>query len=386
MGRLDVRLDARVQCEHMPPGGARCARHADRRHGPWLAPWVGAGARAEARRRPQASGAAGEADRPSLVESASGQKRQKASLVSDGQPRFKDVSARVDFPALDARILEFWKETASSTRGSRAATGRPSTSSTRARRRPTAGPACITSSRASSRTSSRATRPCAATTCRARPAGTPTACRSRSRSRGARHQRQAADRGIRHRRVQPALPRERLRYVDEWERITERIGYWVDLDDAYVTFTNDYIETVWWILRQIWDKGLLYQGHKVVPYCPRCGTALAATRWRRATRRSPRTPSTCASRSRPRAAAQASARRGPARPSRSRLDHHAVDPLSNVAAAVHPDVTTRSSRAAASASARPRPRGEGARQEAEVAARVRRRRLLGLHYDRPSAS
>ena len=54
--------------------------------------------------------------------------------------------------------------------------------------------------------------------------------------------------------------------------MTERIGFWIDLDDAYYTFTNDYIETVWWLLRQIWDKGLLYQGFKVVPYCPRCGT------------------------------------------------------------------------------------------------------------------
>ena len=79
--------------------------------------------------------------------------------------------------------------------------------------------------------------------------------------------------------------------------MTERIGFWVDLDDAYYTFTNDYIESVWWLLRQIWDKGLLYQGYKVVPVLPalRHGD-LAATRWRRATRTSPRTRSTSASR------------------------------------------------------------------------------------------
>ena len=65
-------------------------------------------------------------------------------------------------------------------------------------------------------------------------------------------------------------------YLEEWERFTERIGFWVDMDDAYYTFTNDYIESVWWLLRQIWDKGLLYQGHKVVPYCPRCGTAISS--------------------------------------------------------------------------------------------------------------
>ena len=55
-----------------------------------------------------------------------------------------------------------------------------------------------------------------------------------------------------------------------------RIGFWIDLDDAYYTLTNDYIESVWWLLRQIWDKELLYEGFKVVPYCPRCGTAISS--------------------------------------------------------------------------------------------------------------
>lgn len=63
--------------------------------------------------------------------------------------------------------------------------------------------------------------------------------------------------------------------IQDWERMTERIAYWVDFDRAYVTYKNEYIESVWWLLRQIWDKGLLYQGHKVVPYCPRCGTPLS---------------------------------------------------------------------------------------------------------------
>src|SRR5947208_5522884 len=65
-------------------------------------------------------------------------------------------------------------------------------------------------------------------------------------------------------------------YVEEWNRLTERIGFWIDLDDAYVTLSNDYIESVWWSLREIWDRGLLYEGHKVVPYCPRCGTPLSS--------------------------------------------------------------------------------------------------------------
>jgi isoleucyl-tRNA synthetase len=67
-----------------------------------------------------------------------------------------------------------------------------------------------------------------------------------------------------------------LRYESEWRRLTERIGYWLDMDDPYFTFSNEYIESVWWILRQFHDRGLLYQGHKIVPYCPRCGTPLSS--------------------------------------------------------------------------------------------------------------
>jgi isoleucyl-tRNA synthetase len=67
-----------------------------------------------------------------------------------------------------------------------------------------------------------------------------------------------------------------LTYIDEWNRLTERIGFWIDTDQAYFTLTNEYIESVWWALAEVWKKGLLYQGHKVVPYCPRCGTALSS--------------------------------------------------------------------------------------------------------------
>ncbi len=66
-----------------------------------------------------------------------------------------------------------------------------------------------------------------------------------------------------------------FQYEQEWRRLTERIGFWVNLDDAYITLSNDYIESVWWVLRQAWDKELLYQGYKVQPYCCRCGTTLA---------------------------------------------------------------------------------------------------------------
>jgi isoleucyl-tRNA synthetase len=65
-------------------------------------------------------------------------------------------------------------------------------------------------------------------------------------------------------------------YVEEWNKLTERIGFWVDLDDPYVTLEDDYIESVWWSLKKLWDDERLYEGHKVVPYCPRCGTALSS--------------------------------------------------------------------------------------------------------------
>jgi isoleucyl-tRNA synthetase len=64
-------------------------------------------------------------------------------------------------------------------------------------------------------------------------------------------------------------------YIKEWEKLTDRIAFWVDLETAYVTYTNPYIESVWWILKKFWDKDLIYQGFKVVPYCPRCGTPLS---------------------------------------------------------------------------------------------------------------
>jgi len=66
------------------------------------------------------------------------------------------------------------------------------------------------------------------------------------------------------------------RYVGDFEALTRRIGMWLDTDDAYWTLDNSFIETVWWLFRQIWDRGDIYEGHKVVPYCGRCGTALSS--------------------------------------------------------------------------------------------------------------
>lgn len=66
------------------------------------------------------------------------------------------------------------------------------------------------------------------------------------------------------------------RYVNDWTALTERAGVWIDTDDAYWTLTNEYIESVWWLLAQLWSQDLLYEGHRVSPYCARCGTALSS--------------------------------------------------------------------------------------------------------------
>ena len=65
-------------------------------------------------------------------------------------------------------------------------------------------------------------------------------------------------------------------FLEEWNRLTERIGFWIDLEHAYRTLDETYIESVWWALAQIDARGLLYEGRKVVPYCPRCETTLSS--------------------------------------------------------------------------------------------------------------
>ncbi len=65
-------------------------------------------------------------------------------------------------------------------------------------------------------------------------------------------------------------------YANMWKEMSDQVGFWVDMDNPYVTYHNDYIESEWWALKQMWEKGLLYKGHKIVPYCPRCGTGLSS--------------------------------------------------------------------------------------------------------------
>ncbi len=66
------------------------------------------------------------------------------------------------------------------------------------------------------------------------------------------------------------------KYKGEWERMSDRVGYWADMENPYITYDDNYIESVWWAIKTIAEKGLLYKGHKIVPYCPRCGTALSS--------------------------------------------------------------------------------------------------------------
>src|SRR5689334_14469468 len=67
-----------------------------------------------------------------------------------------------------------------------------------------------------------------------------------------------------------------FKYKTDWESLSERIAYWLDYEHPYITYSNDYIETVWWLLKRLYEKALLYRGNKVLPYCPRCGTALSS--------------------------------------------------------------------------------------------------------------
>ena len=189
--------------------------------------------------------------------------------MSDSQPRFQDVSARVDFPALDARILEFWKANDIFHKslegredapifvfyeGPPTANGKPGSHHVLSRIFKDLFP------RYKTMRGYRVPRKAGWDT-----HGLPVELEVERRL-GIDGKGQIEAYGVAE---FNALCRESVTtYLAEWERFTERIGFWVDLDDAYFTFTNDYIESVWWLLRQIWDKDLLYQGHKVVPVLP----------------------------------------------------------------------------------------------------------------------
>ena len=67
-----------------------------------------------------------------------------------------------------------------------------------------------------------------------------------------------------------------MKYTDVWNELTERIGYWVDMDNPYITYKSKYIETVWWLLKKLYDDGLIYKGYSIQPYSPKAGTGLSS--------------------------------------------------------------------------------------------------------------
>ena len=73
-----------------------------------------------------------------------------------------------------------------------------------------------------------------------------------------------------------ACRKDVMKFTKEWEDLTHKMGYWVDMNNPYITYDDKYIESEWWALKEMHKKGLLYKGHKIVPYCPRCGTALSS--------------------------------------------------------------------------------------------------------------
>ena len=75
-----------------------------------------------------------------------------------------------------------------------------------------------------------------------------------------------------------------MEYKGMWEDFSNTVGFWADMDNPYVTYDDNFIESEWWALKEIWNKGLLYKGFKIVPYCPRCEHRFLHRRWHRATR------------------------------------------------------------------------------------------------------
>ncbi len=198
--------------------------------------------------------------------------------MNDRRPLFRDVPPRADFPALDRRILAFWKEAGIFAKslaaagddaplfvfyeGPPTANGKPGSHHVISRIFKDIFP------RYKTMRGYRVPRKAGWDT-----HGLPVELEVERRL-GIDSKKQIEEYGIA--RFNDLCRESVLAYLEDWERFTERIGFWVDLSDAYYTFTNDYIETVWWLLRRIYDKGLLYEGHKVVHYCPRCGTAISS--------------------------------------------------------------------------------------------------------------
>ena len=260
------------------PNRARRVRARSRRR---RDPPVIAGGRRSAageRPRPARAAASGVVPRGPRLVPAPRDEAFRMCRRADDDARSSRSTRRCSFPELEQRILAFWKEAdvfARSLDAARAA--RPRGSSTRARPRRTASPGVhhveprtFKDVYPRFKTMTGHLRPAQGRLGLPRPAG-----RARGRE-GDRHHRQAGHRGVRHRRVQPPLPR-----VGAALRRTSASGSpsasasGSTLDDAYWTMDTEYIECVWWSLKQLHERGLLVEADKVTAYCPRCGTALS---------------------------------------------------------------------------------------------------------------
>ena len=191
--------------------------------------------------------------------------------------QYRTVPPQVDLPAMEREILAFWREHDTFARTLKSHCWPPGSGrSTRARRPPTACPAPTTSRPASSRTSSRATGPCAGTTCPARPAGTATACRSRSPSRRSwaspaspTSRPTASPSSTRSAASRSSATSTRSR------RMTERMGYWVDMTTPTARWTRPTSRASGGRSSRSSTTGCSCEDHRVAPYCPRCGTGLS---------------------------------------------------------------------------------------------------------------
>ncbi len=190
-------------------------------------------------------------------------------------PQYRPVPAQVDLPALEHAVLDFWRESKTFAKTLQQSEGRPEWVFYEARPPRTACPAPTTSRPASSRTSSPASAPCAATRgpqgrldCHGLPVELAV-----EKELGFNGKQDIEAYGIAE---FNAKCRESVtRHTDAFAELTTRMGYWVDLDDAYRTMDPEYVESVWWSLKEIFNKGLLTQDHRVAPWCPRCGTGLS---------------------------------------------------------------------------------------------------------------
>ena len=201
------------------------------------------------------------------------------------KPRFQRAKPIVDFAASEHEISKFWDEQQIFDKSLQLREGAERFIFNEGPPTATGCPTTATCSRACSRTSSCATGPWRPLRSAQGGMGHSRAPgRGRSRK-GTRHPRQGGYRGLRREGFIRKCMDSVFRYTEEWEKMTRRVGFWVDLSDAYVTYHKSYVESVWWALSRLYQQGLLYRGHKIVWWWPQGGTALSPARSASGTRR-----------------------------------------------------------------------------------------------------